>query len=153
MERFYTNLSNEDITSANRRISEILKEANRHLLHVYCLERDKNVVEIIFKAIFTGILLFMSSLIIRLIFFFLKIVKSHQNKLAKDKKDDNTLEQEKRHRQDEDKLVDLALEWNYLDGVLPILQARHGDMARKKKKEFIEVQQLKLNKDMKSNLS
>ena len=95
----------------------------------------------------------MSSLIIRLIFFFLKIVKSHQNKLAKDKKDDNTLEQEKRHRQDEDKLVDLALEWNYLDGVLPILQARHGDMARKKKKEFIEVQQLKLNKDMKSNLS
>lgn len=69
LERFYTGLSNEDTISANRRISEILKEVNRHLLHVYCLERDKNVVEIIFKAIFTGIL-FISSLMIRLIFFF-----------------------------------------------------------------------------------
>lgn len=69
----------------------------------------------------------------------MKIAKSHQNKLVKDKKDDNASEQEKRRRQDEDKLVDLALEWNYLDGVLPILQARHGEMVQKKKKEFIEV--------------
>ncbi|CAF2031429.1 unnamed protein product [Rotaria magnacalcarata] len=49
-----------------------------------------------------------------------------------------SLEQEKQRRQDEDKLVDLALEWNYFDGVLQILQARQGELI-KKKKDFIQV--------------
>ena len=49
------------------------------------------------------------------------------------------LEKEKQRRQDEDKLVDLALQWNYFEGVLPILQARRNDMANKAYR-FIEVQ-------------
>lgn len=49
-------------------------------------------------------------------------------------KDNETelLEQEKQRRNNEDKLVDLALEWNYFGGVLPILQARQGEMVKKK---------------------
>ncbi|CAF4325535.1 unnamed protein product, partial [Adineta steineri] len=42
------------------------------------------------------------------------------------------LEQVKQRRNDKDKLVDLALKWNYFNGVLPILQAQQGEMARKK---------------------
>jgi hypothetical protein len=48
------------------------------------------------------------------------------------------LEDEKQRRKDEDRLVDLALEWNYFDGVLPILQARQNEIV-KKKYHFIEV--------------
>jgi hypothetical protein len=43
------------MSSPRKRIQEILKEENRHLLHVFSLDRDKNVAETIFKAIFTGI--------------------------------------------------------------------------------------------------
>ncbi len=46
--------------------------------------------------------------------------------------------QEKQRRKDEDRLVDLALEWNYIDGVLPILQSRQDSM-RKKGQEYSEV--------------
>lgn len=48
------------------------------------------------------------------------------------------MEDEKQRRNDEDRLVDLALEWNYFDGVLPILQARQNEIV-KKKYHFIEV--------------
>ncbi len=39
--------------------------------------------------------------------------------------------QEKQRRKDEDRLIDLALEWNYIDGVLPILQSRQDAMIKK----------------------
>jgi hypothetical protein len=42
-------------------------------------------------------------------------------------------------RKDEDKLVDLALEWDYFDGVLPILQARQGEIKKKKADFLIKV--------------
>jgi hypothetical protein len=45
---------------------------------------------------------------------------------------------EQQRRNSEDKLVNLALEWNYFDGVFPILQARQGEMV-KKKSEFMMV--------------
>jgi diketogulonate reductase-like aldo/keto reductase len=54
------------------------------------------------------------------------------------KNENELLEQEKLRRNNEDKLVDLALEWNYFDGVLPILQARQGEMV-KKKYDFMQV--------------
>jgi len=38
--------------------------------------------------------------------------------------------QEQQRRNDEDKLVNLALEWNYFDGVLPILQSRQDGKIR-----------------------
>lgn len=53
-------------------------------------------------------------------------------------KEKESFEQEKQRRKDEDKLVDLALEWNYFDGVLPILQARQGEII-KKNHDFIKV--------------
>jgi hypothetical protein len=43
-----------------------------------------------------------------------------------------------KNKHDEDRLVDLALEWNYIDGVLPILQSRL-DAMRKKGREYSEV--------------
>ncbi len=52
--------------------------------------------------------------------------------------EDERKNQEKQRRKDEDRLVDLALEWNYIDGVLPILQSRQ-DAMRKKGQEYSEV--------------
>ncbi|CAF0730867.1 unnamed protein product [Adineta steineri] len=113
LDRFYPNIAYSDKSSAIKRIQEILKEEHRHLLHVFSLDRDKNVSERIFKAIFTA--------------------KNKKKSVENTKQNGNELlEQVKQRRNDEDKLVDLALKWNYFDGVLPILQARQGEMARKK---------------------
>ncbi|CAF4910045.1 unnamed protein product, partial [Rotaria magnacalcarata] len=66
------------------------------------------------------------------------IATEKKTKLEYNQRNKNeSLEQEKQRRQDEDKLVDLALEWNYFDGVLQILQARQGELI-KKKKDFIQ---------------
>ncbi|CAF1149147.1 unnamed protein product [Rotaria sordida] len=48
----------------------------------------------------------------------------------------NQLSNPEQRRRDEDILVDLAIEWNYLDGVLPILQSRKY-LQMKKKQELI----------------
>jgi hypothetical protein len=53
-DRFYPNIPDSEILSATKRIQEIVKEENRHLLQVFSLDRDKNVAETIFKAIFIG---------------------------------------------------------------------------------------------------
>ena len=67
------------------------------------------------------------------------IAKNKKKSVEIGKKNENELlEQEKQRRNDEDKLVDLALEWNYFDGVSPILQARQGEMV-KKKHDFMKV--------------
>ncbi|UJR29010.1 hypothetical protein I4U23_010228 [Adineta vaga] len=113
LDRFYPNIPYSEISSAIKRIQEILKEDHRHLLHVFSLDRDKNVAETIFKAIFTA--------------------KNKKKSVDTDKKNETELfDQEKQRRNNEDKLVDLALEWNYFDGVLTILQARQGEMVKKK---------------------
>ncbi|CAF3258135.1 unnamed protein product [Rotaria sp. Silwood2] len=116
LDRFYPNIPDSDVSSTIGRIEKILKEENRYLLHVFSMDRDKNVAETIFEAIFTGI---------------------HKTKVDDQKNTSESLEQEKQRRTDEDILVDLALEWNYFDGVSPILYARQGDMV-KKRKDFIE---------------
>ena len=72
-----------------------------------------------------------------LIDFFI-LANTKERKVESDEKKNDPLQQEKQRRKDEDKLVDLALEWNYFDGVLPILQARQGEMV-KKKHEFMKV--------------
>ncbi|CAF0951970.1 unnamed protein product [Rotaria sp. Silwood1] len=118
LDRFYPNLHVSEVSERIKQIQNILKEENRHLLHVFSLNRDKNVAETIFKAIFT--------------------VTQKKTKLESTQKDKNEpLEQEKQRRKGEDKLVDLALEWNYFDGVLPILQAQQNDVIHKKK-DFIQ---------------
>lgn len=55
LDRFFHNIPDSEISLATKRIQTILKEEYRHLLHVFSLDRDKNVAETIFKAIFTGI--------------------------------------------------------------------------------------------------
>ncbi|CAF3900565.1 unnamed protein product [Rotaria sp. Silwood2] len=118
LERFYPNLNFSEVSSAVKQIQKILTQENRHLLHVFSLHRDKNVAETIFKAIFT--------------------VTQKKTELEYNQKDKNeSLEQEQQRRTGEDKLVDLALEWNYFDGVLPILQARQNERINNKK-DFIQ---------------
>lgn len=97
---------------------------NRDLFHVFSLDRDKNVAETIFKAIFTG-----RSIRLNFLSMFLVLFKA-QN-VQRKKSDGKTAQELQEYRQAEDKLVDLALEWNYFDGVLPILQARQNNMAKK----------------------
>jgi hypothetical protein len=66
-------------------------------------------------------------------------VKKKQDKLNDvNNTEEERKNQEKQRRKDEDRLVDLALEWNYIDGVLPILQSRQDSM-RKKGQEYSEV--------------
>ncbi|CAF1369818.1 unnamed protein product [Rotaria sp. Silwood1] len=111
LRRFYPSVSNSDVSTAKRRIQKILQEENRYLLHVFSMNRDKNVVETIFKAIL--------------------ITTKEKNKVEHDQKNKNeALEQEKRCRKDEDQLVDLTLEWNYFDGFLPILQAQQDEIMK-----------------------
>ncbi|CAF3987348.1 unnamed protein product, partial [Rotaria sp. Silwood2] len=118
LERFYPNLDFSEVSSAVKQIQKILTQENRHLLHVFSLHRDKNVAETIFKAIFT--------------------VTQKKTELEYNQKDKNeSMEQEQQRRTGEDKLVDLALEWNYFDGVLPILQARQNERINNKK-DFIQ---------------
>lgn len=71
---------------------------------------------------------------------FLSIIKAQniQRQGSLGQNQDEINKKEKQRRDDEDKLVDLALKWNYFDGVLPILQARQNDMA-KKTYHFIKV--------------
>ncbi len=44
----------------------------------------------------------------------------------------------KKRQKEEEKLLDLALKWNYIDGVLPILKSRENDM-KKTDQNFREV--------------
>lgn len=54
LDRFYPNIPSKEVSTATKQIQNILKVENRHLLHIFSLDRDKNVAETIFKAIFTG---------------------------------------------------------------------------------------------------
>ncbi|CAF4198966.1 unnamed protein product, partial [Rotaria sordida] len=113
LNQYFPSLSDSYTSTATNQIQKILNKENHHLLHIFSMNRDQNVAETIFKAIFT--------------------VTNKKTELKSNKKNENgTLEQEKQCRKDEDKLVDLALEWNYFDGVLPILQERQKDIKRTK---------------------
>ncbi|CAF3430705.1 unnamed protein product [Rotaria sp. Silwood1] len=102
LDRFFPSVSYSDIGSATKRIQKILQEENRYLLHVFSMNRDKNIVNTIFKAIFT--------------------VTKMKNK--------NEPSKQEQRRNREDELIELAFEWNYLDGALPILQARQDEMLK-----------------------
>lgn len=66
--------------------------------------------------------------------------KNQKNKEEKSKITTSaTHDQEHKWRTDEDKLVDLALTWDYFDGILPILQARQGEILKEKRNDFIQV--------------
>ncbi len=42
--------------------------------------------------------------------------------------------EERQRRKDDFRLINLAVKWNYIDGVLPILQSRHHTMKTKDSK-------------------
>ena len=65
--------------------------------------------------------------------------------IAKKEKDEQAVfKHEEQRRKEEDKLVDLALKWNYFDGILPILQARQGEMVKKKNELILKVKALRI---------
>ncbi|CAF5151775.1 unnamed protein product, partial [Rotaria sp. Silwood1] len=45
-------------------------------------------------------------------------------------KNKNEPSKQEQRRNREDELIELAFEWNYLDGALPILQARQDEMLK-----------------------
>ncbi|CAF2738053.1 unnamed protein product [Rotaria sp. Silwood2] len=100
---FFHSASYSDASTVKGQIKKILQKEHRYLLHIFSMNRDKNVAETIFKAIFT---------------------------VTKERKKSELPGQEEQFRKDEDKLVDLALEWNYFDGILPILQARQEEIIK-----------------------
>ncbi|CAF1034271.1 unnamed protein product [Adineta steineri] len=93
---FFPSLDEDDITGITTRIQEILDKKNRHLLNVFRMDRDKSVAETIFKAIFK----------------------------MKNKQKGDEQNQDPQYAKDEDILLDLASQWNYFDGALPILKKR-----------------------------
>ncbi|CAF1242408.1 unnamed protein product [Adineta steineri] len=98
---------NTEMNSTITRIKNILKKDNRYLLNVFSLNDDNNMAQTIFNAIFV--------------------------KIKKNVIDDNTNKknnQEQQDQNDEDKLINLALEWNYFEGVLPILHTRQDTKLR-----------------------
>jgi hypothetical protein len=55
LDRFYPNLPESETSLTKNRIKKILQKENYSLLHVFSINRDKNIAETIFKAFFTGI--------------------------------------------------------------------------------------------------
>ncbi|CAF4886108.1 unnamed protein product, partial [Rotaria sp. Silwood1] len=122
IDQFFPNLNYSDISEIWPKIRYILARDHRHLLNVFSLDRDNTAAETIFKAIFNV-----------------------QMKKNKTENSSNTENPEQRRR-DEDILVDLAIEWNYLDGVLPILQSRK-DLQMEKTQELI-TEDMKREKEL-----
>ena len=102
-----------------RRINLILQKKNRYLLHVFSLDRDNNVAETIFRAIFgERTRRILNPLFDKIVFFLVQIETTETDTMS-----DPMFQAQKRWN-DEDRLIDLAVEWNYFDGVLPILKSR-----------------------------
>ncbi|CAM4808551.1 unnamed protein product [Rotaria magnacalcarata] len=113
LNRFYSNIPYAEIPSTIKRIEKLLHAEFRHLFHVFSMDRDAHISEMIFKAIFAA--------------------TDTKAKLKHDQSNENeSLEQESQRRIDEDKLVDLALEWNYFDGAFPILQMQQSYIVKQK---------------------
>ncbi|CAF1153400.1 unnamed protein product [Adineta steineri] len=102
---FFPSLEEGEIIKITERIKRILDKKNRHLLYVFRMDRDKSVAETIFKAIFT-----------------MKNKQNEMNKSNEQKDKKNTRNQQ--YADDEDRLLDLASQWNYFDGVLSIVKKR-----------------------------
>ncbi|CAF3880150.1 unnamed protein product [Rotaria sp. Silwood2] len=107
----FPDLDESNIVYVMREIKYILQEANRHLLNVFSFDHNKNVTETIFKAIFT--------------------VKNKQCETYNiNYREGDEQNQNQQYAQELDKLIDLTLEWNCLDGALPILQLRQNTMKK-----------------------
>ncbi|CAF1015057.1 unnamed protein product [Rotaria sp. Silwood1] len=137
LRRFFPSVPNSEVSTAKGRIQKILQEENRYLLYVFCMNRDKNVDETIFKAIFA--------------------VTKKKNELEHGQKTKNESQgqetqlpkdEHKQRSKDEDKLVHLALEWNYFDGASPILLAQQDEMMEIRN-EIIRIQSksMKIERD------
>ncbi|CAF1016322.1 unnamed protein product [Adineta steineri] len=111
VEYFIPTPDNFDFRSTIDQIKNILIKTNRYFLNVFSLNNDNNMAQTIFNAIF---------------------VKNKKNVIGNNdnnrKNEGNN--QEQQGQNDENKLIDLALEWNYFEGVLPILQTRQDAKLR-----------------------
>ncbi|CAF1102784.1 unnamed protein product [Adineta steineri] len=111
VEYFIPTPDKSEIKLTVTRIKNILQTVNRYLLNVFSLNDDNNMAQTIFNAIFV------------------KIKKNLIDDNTNKKKNEGN-NQEQQGQNDEDKLIDLALEWNYFEGVLPILQTRQDAKLR-----------------------
>lgn len=48
-------MSKDKLSTSTTELKKLLNSKKRHLLHVFRLDRDADVAEIIFKAIFAGL--------------------------------------------------------------------------------------------------
>lgn len=118
--QFFPNRREFNLDSVMRRIQEILDPNNRYLLNIFSLNRGNNIAETIFKAIYKGKYLDTITTLQSLFYVYL-IVKNRQYETGQPQH----LEEEV-----EEKLINLALKWNYIDGVMPILKSRQADMKK-----------------------
>ncbi|CAF3233033.1 unnamed protein product [Rotaria socialis] len=100
----FPELVDDALSTCIGELKRIFNSGKRHLLHVFRLDRDVNVAETIFKAIFSAN----------------RQKRELQEKPRRERRasisatpSNSELEQERKVR----KLIDLALRWNYLDGV------------------------------------
>ncbi|CAF1002638.1 unnamed protein product [Adineta steineri] len=115
---FFPSLDKSEISKITTQIQELLDKKNRHLLNVFRMDRDKSVAETIFKAIFT--------------------MKNKQNEINNSSEQNvDEQNQDQQHVKDEDRLLDLASQWNYFDGAVSILKKRqHTSGYNEKNKEL-----------------
>ncbi|CAF3454781.1 unnamed protein product [Rotaria sp. Silwood1] len=107
----FPNLDQSTNLDMSNNINKILDKKNRHLLNVFSLNRDKNIAQTIFKAI-------------------VKVKnKQYETNTVNHRKDDEQ-NRNKQYQKDLKKLIDLAVEWNCIDGALLILQSRQNFMKK-----------------------
>ncbi|CAF4188401.1 unnamed protein product, partial [Adineta steineri] len=100
---FFPSLEKAEISGITTRIRDILDKKYRHLLNVFHMGRDKSVTETIFEAICT--------------------MENKQNEIN-NRNEHEDEEQNQEYAKCEDILLDLASQWNYFDGAVPILKKR-----------------------------
>ncbi|CAF0984122.1 unnamed protein product [Adineta steineri] len=117
---FFPSLEKGEISEITGGIQMVLHKKYRHLLNVFRMDRDKSVAETIFKAIFT--------------------MKNKQNEINNSSEQNvDEQNQDQQHVKDEDRLLDLASQWNYFDGALSILKKRqHTTCNNEKIKELFQ---------------
>ncbi|UJR20641.1 hypothetical protein I4U23_023766 [Adineta vaga] len=120
IDKFFSNLEQEEIKDMIDGLNSVLVSEKRHLLNVFSLNQERSVTETIFNAIFTRTIGNKSVPNAQ------TIAHDSNQKQVPQHSQEETVQQQK----DDDKLLDLALKWNFIDGALPILNRRQDAMIR-----------------------
>ncbi|CAF1188689.1 unnamed protein product [Adineta ricciae] len=118
---YFSNYTDRELIDVLDRIDEILDNRYRHLFRIFCFERGDSLRKTIFNAILSA----------------KKIGKPEANNASNDSP-------EVRRSRHENKLLDLAFKWDYIDGVIPILQ-RWQDEIHNTQSNMIETYRVREN--------